>query len=212
MLDFLTTNVEQLDLALEHISHGDANNARFGLMLTDNAVEITLHRIALDEELAARQRWYDPKPYEHAAQLRKALGKDFAPKVKFAKTLGKLGVENAKTISICHKFRNELYYVGLQHEAVLPAVSRFYFGIACGFLAKYSPDAIWYREGQELPRRAKAYFGDRPNVSEVEKTYQEACSSLAPGVIVESSEFSRVDESLPSRTIWTRSLRRRTGR
>ncbi len=43
MLRFLANNLEQLDLAQEHVSTGDANKARFGLMLTDNAVEITLH-------------------------------------------------------------------------------------------------------------------------------------------------------------------------
>lgn len=48
MLRFLANNIEQVDLALEHVAKGDANNARFGLMLLDNVVEITLHQIAKD--------------------------------------------------------------------------------------------------------------------------------------------------------------------
>ena len=38
MFLFLAGVVEQLDLALEHINKGDVHNARFGLMLTDNAL------------------------------------------------------------------------------------------------------------------------------------------------------------------------------
>lgn len=53
MLDFLANNIEQLGLALEHIRLEDANNCRFGLMLTDNAVEITLHQTALDARMMA---------------------------------------------------------------------------------------------------------------------------------------------------------------
>ena len=49
MLRFLANTLEQLDLALEYVIKGDANNGRFGLMLTDNAVEITLHQIAIDK-------------------------------------------------------------------------------------------------------------------------------------------------------------------
>jgi hypothetical protein len=48
MLLFLATILEQLDLALEHILKRDVHNARFGLMLTDNALELVLHQIAKD--------------------------------------------------------------------------------------------------------------------------------------------------------------------
>ena len=43
MLLFLASVIEQLDLALEQISKGDVHYARFGMMLTDNAVELILH-------------------------------------------------------------------------------------------------------------------------------------------------------------------------
>ena len=46
MLLFLASVIEQLDLALEQISKGDVHYARFGMMLTDNAVELILHQIA----------------------------------------------------------------------------------------------------------------------------------------------------------------------
>lgn len=37
MLRFLANNIDQLDLALEHIAKGNVNDARFGLMLTDES-------------------------------------------------------------------------------------------------------------------------------------------------------------------------------
>jgi hypothetical protein len=49
MLLFLASVLEQLDLALEHISKSDVHNARFGVMLTDNAIELVLHQIAKDQ-------------------------------------------------------------------------------------------------------------------------------------------------------------------
>ena len=162
LLDFLANNVEQLDLALEQVLLGDANNARFGLMLTDNAVEITLHQIALDAQARNRPKWYDEQPYEHAKELRSALGRDFSAKLKYAKLVGKIDAEAAGTVAISHRFRNEVYHLGLQHEAVLPAVSTFYFEAACAFLAGYSPGAIGYLVGKVLPPRASPVFRRRP--------------------------------------------------
>jgi hypothetical protein len=70
MAMFLANIIEQIQLAVEHISKGDANNARFGLMLLDNAVEITLHRIAQDKQRSLDPPWYyHAKPYEHHAML-----------------------------------------------------------------------------------------------------------------------------------------------
>ena len=70
LLDFLANNAEQLDLALEHVLLGDSNNARFGLMLNDKAVEIALRQIASDTQARNRPRWYDGEPYEYAKRLR----------------------------------------------------------------------------------------------------------------------------------------------
>ena len=56
MLLRLAQILDQLDLALEHIQKVDPNNARFGLMLTDNAVELSLHRFAQQE--GQRHRLY----------------------------------------------------------------------------------------------------------------------------------------------------------
>ena len=190
MLDFLANNVEQLDLALEQILLGDANNARFGLMLTDNAVEITLHQIALDAQARNRPKWYDDKPYEHAKELRSALGRDFSAKLRFARVVGKIDAEAAGTVTIGHRFRNQVYHLGLQHEAVLPAVSAFYFEVACAFLADYSPGWIGYRVGKALPPRASRYFGEGPHFPDPDAKYKEVCTRLGAQARVEGRAFA----------------------
>lgn len=48
MLIFLATVLDQMDLALEHIGKGSVHDARFALMLTDNAVELAIHQFAVD--------------------------------------------------------------------------------------------------------------------------------------------------------------------
>ena len=50
MLMFLATVLDQMDLALEHIQKSTVHDARFALMLTDNAVELVLHQIAKDQQ------------------------------------------------------------------------------------------------------------------------------------------------------------------
>ena len=190
LLDFLANNVEQLDLALEQILLGDANNARFGLMLTDNAVEITLHQIALEAQATNRLKWHDDKPYEYATELRSALGRDFSAKLKFAKVVGKIDAEAAGTVTIGHRFRNQVYHLGLQHEAVLPAMSAFYFEVACAFLADYSPGMISYLSGKALPPRARRHFGEGPYFPDPDVKYKEACMRLGAKTRVEGRAFA----------------------
>ena len=192
MLKFLVNNVEQLDLALEHISQGDANNARFGLMLVDNVVEITLHQIAKDLKLQIEaQPWmYHDKPYEHVAAMWAALGQQFGPKVKFAKLIGYLRHEASETISICHSFRNEVYHIGVQHETILPAISRFHFKIACEFLGDYTPFFIGYSSDVKLPERVKKYFETNRSFVEGIEIYQAACASLGDEISIQATNFA----------------------
>jgi hypothetical protein len=158
MLLFLASVLEQLDLALEHIAKGDVHNARFGLMLTDNAVELVLHQIAKDKASDLKSFPYLREEYAHQDALNRALGRNFDAKLKFAKIEAGLSDETAQTITIMHSYRNEVYHVGLKHESILPALSTFYFDTACGYLAKYKPRGFGWGSGQTLPERLKKYF------------------------------------------------------
>src|ERR1700677_1734847 len=107
MLRFLANNIEQVDLALEHVAKGDANNARFDLMLLDNLVEITLHQIAKDKQSELSSFPHRDKPYAHSVALKAALGQYFEAKLKFAKKISRLADDAGDSIAIFHSFRNE---------------------------------------------------------------------------------------------------------
>jgi hypothetical protein len=179
MLMFLASILEQMDLASEHIAKRDVHNARFGLMLTDNAVELVLHRIAMDHAAKLRAYPFLREEYPHKGKLEEALGVLFDPKVSFARLIGALSDENRQTIAILHGFRNEIYHVGIQHEAVLPDLAAFYFDTACRFLAGWKPDGFWWSSNQRLPERAKKYFNASSQLFPGEpEDFAAACGTL----------------------------------
>ena len=178
MLRFLANTLEQLDLALEHVTKGDANNARFGLMLTDNSVEITLHQLAMDKMNKLRSFTHMRERYGHMSALERALGQHFVPKIKFAKIEGKISEEIADSLAILHEFRNEVYHIGVKHEPVLPTLVVFYFSLACDFLANYEPPFLSWGSDLQLPERSKKFFaGDTMFPGSIEQ-YRSACRAL----------------------------------
>ncbi|WP_084368563.1 hypothetical protein [Rhizobium sp. RU36D] len=161
MLKFLASVLDQMDLALEHIERGSVHDARFGLMLTDNALELAMHELAKSKS-AELESWYGREQgYPHKKELEEARGRVFEAKLKFAKLEGLVTEEQARTIALMHDFRNELYHVGLQHEAILPAISSFYFAVACEILANYPMNGFFYPFNIQLPERSKKYFNSR---------------------------------------------------
>lgn len=190
MLRFLANNIEQVDLALEHVAKGDANNARFGLMLLDNVVEITLHQIAKDTQSERSSYLYRDEPYAHAAALKSALGQHFDAKVKFAKKIGQLADDAGDSIAIFHSFRNEVYHIGVQHEAILPAIVPFYFKLSCELLGSYKPTWLGYSPGMPLPERSKTYFGTDWFFPRGIEDYHEACKTLGNSIAFEPAEMA----------------------
>lgn len=178
MIIFLAGILEQLDLALEHISKGDDHNARFGLMMTDNALELTLHQVAKDKRSDAAGWRYREKPYEHEAKLKKAFLGSFPNKIDFAKVDAGMTAAQARTFSIMHDYRNEIYHAGLAHEAILLPLAKFYFAEACGYIGTYRPRGLGWASGQKMPERAQKYFtGDRGFPAK-EDDFPNGCAAL----------------------------------
>ena len=161
MVKFIAGVLEQLDVALEHISKGDVHNARFSLMMTDNALELTLHRFA-EEKLREMKTW-DRKwdTYPHKDTLMAAQGQYFDRKVKFAQTEGIISTEDKSTILSLHGFRNQLHHTGLQHEHILPSLSAFYLDVVCRILAEYRVSHWSYGSGTVIPNRARKYISGK---------------------------------------------------
>ncbi|MBX5021158.1 hypothetical protein [Rhizobium lentis] len=179
MLMFLASVLDQMDLALEHIQKGSVHDARFGLMLTDNAIELAMHELAKNKHSELKTSWYLREKYQHTKELEEAMGRVFEAKLKFAKLEGLLTDEQARTVALMHDFRNELYHVGLQHEAILPALSRFYFSTACAVLGAYPIRYFGYLVGIQLPERSKKYFTTRGDYSPAEQDdFAKACQTM----------------------------------
>jgi hypothetical protein len=192
MLLFLTGVIEQLDLALEHIGKGDVHNARFGLMLTDNALELVLHQIVKDKRAEAGSWRYREKPYPYESQLRKAFLGSFSDKVAFARLEASLDVQSARTFNILHEYRNDIYHAGLAHHAILLSLARLYFHASCAFLSQYEPMGLSWGSGQKVPERAQKYFkGDRMFPGRRED-FAEACNAMAAASGFDAGEVSEV--------------------
>lgn len=171
--------IDQLDLAFEHVVKGDANNARFALMLVDNLVEITLHRFAersLAKEKSSFRHLHKGEPLDPL--LVEATGRHFDPKVKFVRSAGHVSEDAAQSIITLHLFRNDVYHIGLQHEPVLPALCNFHFRIACDLLVALALTSWSYGSGMTLPERAIKYFGNTGHFMEGPKQYKAACIEL----------------------------------
>jgi len=178
MLKFLAGVLEQMDLALEHITKGGVHDARFGFMMTDNAVELVLHQIAKDQHLRVKHSPYVARNFKHKKELEEAMGRTFEAKLRFARLQGQVTEEQSRTIAIMHSFRNEVYHVGLQHEAILPDLARFYFSTACGFLASYKGGYFGYTVGIELPERSKKYFSNDKFIPGRREDFEKGCQAL----------------------------------
>jgi len=176
MLAFLANNIEQLDLALEHVSKGDVNNARFGLMLADNAVEITLHQMALDQKALLKNYVHLRENFSHGAALEAALGRDFAAKLSLAHLLNRVSAAEKESLRKLHAVRNEVYHIGIGHEETLPGLARFYFSLACGVLGRYEPPWVTWDSRQKMPERAAKYL---TTSSSLKADYARACVRLS---------------------------------
>jgi RHS repeat-associated protein len=82
---FIANVIDQLDFALDHILLEDANYKRLSLMLVDNALELALHRHAVQRE---RDREWKKKNDAATKLIEEAQGQHFEPKVKLAKADG----------------------------------------------------------------------------------------------------------------------------
>lgn len=176
-LSFYAALLDQMDLALEHLDEGSVHDARFALMLTDNAVELAIHKLATEKH-AELQSWGRLQKYPHQQVLAEALGQSFEAKLKFARIEMMVTDEQARTVAIMHDFRNELYHVGLQHESILPAISPFYFILACEILRAFPGRGLYYGNKIVIPERAKKYFNSSGYSPAQLGDFEKACGTL----------------------------------
>lgn len=176
-LSFYAALLDQMDLALEHLDKGSVHDARFALMLTDNAVELAIHKLATEKN-AELISWGRFQTYSHKNELAEALGQSFEAKLKLARIEKMVTDEQARTVTIMHDFRNELYHVGLQHEPILPAIAPFYFSFACDILGAFPGRGLSYGNLTVIPDRAKKYFNSSRRSPAELGDYEKACVTI----------------------------------
>ncbi|MBY5400136.1 hypothetical protein HFN01_35690 [Rhizobium leguminosarum] len=177
-LSFYAALLDQMDLALEHLDKGSVHDSRFALMLTDNAVELAIHKLAT-QQYAHLKSWHHlEQTYPHKQELAEAVGKSFEAKLKFGRIEKMVTEEQARTVAIMHEFRNELYHVGLQHESILPAIAPFYFSVACEILRAFPGRGLSYGNKTVIPERAKKYFNSSRHSPADMGDFEKACGTL----------------------------------
>lgn len=178
MILFLAGLLDQLDLALEHVAKGDVHNARFGLMLTDNALELVMHQIAKDKRSEAASWRYREKPYEHEVKMKRAFLGSFDNKIDFAKVDAGMSAAQGRTFKILHLYRNEVHHAGLAHETILMPLSRFYLASACDFISTYRARGLGWASNNVMPERAAKYFTGGKGFPAKEDDFKSACVTI----------------------------------
>jgi len=137
-MDHLIVCVEQLDRAIDELADGSAVAGRLALILTDNVVELLMHRRC--EGIFQRESGFDPDPakpgrYSRAARAR-VLGQRFDEKYKFLLREGDLSQQELDFVRICHEIRGEAYHAGITHDAFVRSLAAEYHAVACSLVAR----------------------------------------------------------------------------
>lgn len=152
------TCIEQLDLAADQLRRGSPSYARFALILTDNVVELVIHRVCSDI-ISYDDIWVKlDKPKYSSKQREDALGQRFDRKARFLVSASKIVADQADFITICHKYRNELYHAGLRHDDIVLDIAWHYHDFAISLFEKVNPNNSWY-SGAEVTEAVARYAG-----------------------------------------------------
>ena len=153
---YILTIVEQLDRAARELSTDHPINSRLALVLIDNATELAVHRQCTDRlehdniwagiHKATKAIARDNPEAEIAVdstvallrpeQRKKIQGQHLNAKLHVLEEMGDLTGVERQFISIAHGYRNELYHVGLRHDAIIRAVAGQYFLLCCDLFVR----------------------------------------------------------------------------
>ena len=149
-MDRLYSCIEQMELSARQLHLPGPSFARFSLLLTDNIVELMLHRMCercfREDDLShsPKKRKYDQ------ITRRRILGRHFDEKLKFVLAIEYLSRDEGEIIRIAHSYRNEVYHTGIRYEPILHGLAWEYHAVACGVLAKYRPGSTTHAHNVDV--------------------------------------------------------------
>jgi hypothetical protein len=153
--------IEQLDLSGNQLKNGSPNYSRFSLMLTDNIVELMLHRQCEDEirtDDMFSGRYHIPKYSKAMRDL--DLSKYFEDKVKFCKKIKRISDDEQDIIVIAHKYRNQLYHVGLKYEDIIYSLAYHYYQLACKLFRRFGLLSYYWSSSDSVSDIVKCHVKD----------------------------------------------------
>ena len=183
--------VEQLDLAAQQLKHvDDPAYGRFALILTDNLIELMLHKRCKDEMWMENLWLTMGKPRYTTKEREDGLGRYFAPKVKFVRKLGLISQAEQGFILTCHDYRNELYHTGVQHDDIIYAIAWQHHSFACEFLKRQ--DAKSWSSGLRISDavRRHGFDGKYALGAAFKKQLESGANSLSAGKPVRTESLS----------------------
>lgn len=154
--------VEQMDRAATELRSDHPISGRLALILVDNAVELMVHHFTWGQAV-----WDDHnEPYGIAklshAQRAAAKGQRFGDKLEIAKFLGALTEAERRFASLCHGYRNQVYHVGIRHDAIVRSLAAAYFELCCSVMPKMAPRGFGWSSLDKPTEVGRKYFGDPP--------------------------------------------------
>lgn len=131
--------VEQLDRVLDELHEGSIVASRLALILTDNVVELMLHRRCADIFADKRVPWSQTEDVSRYSKVERhrVLGRYFDPKAKFLLAEGELATADYDFIRISHDTRNVAYHAGLTYDEILPVLAWEYHALACRLFDRF---------------------------------------------------------------------------
>ncbi len=180
VMKYLSLCVEQLDLSVKQLHFNDPSYDRFSLILTDNIVELILHKqcerlISYDDMWKTIQKQKYPD-----IERKKVLGGYFKEKTKFCKNENLISEEEQIFINNCHKHRNVLYHVGIKYNDIIHSLALLYHQIGCELFKRLKPDGFLHPSPKtEYSEAVERHIKPSKVGIDMHKAIKDACSSLS---------------------------------
>ncbi len=170
-MDYLTTCIEQLDLAAQQLHHDNPAFRRFALILTDNIVELMCYdRCENEFQFEDISLGFGKYPKGKKAEI---LDSDFKGRLNFLHSIGILNSDQQRFAGHAHDFRNESYHTGIVHDEIMHSLAWHYHRIACDVFVALRHGHVYHHLENKSPAWAKhggnvdLYWGNEDAYSQV---------------------------------------------
>ena len=128
--DAFRQTLEQLQVCAELINSDSPTRAKIAIILSDNVAEIIMHRLWKDIfELDDYINWIVPRQYP--LPKKRKIDRYYASKIEELDQESSVSEDIAKTLLICHKYRNAAYHRDQHNPSVAKIISVAIFHAVC---------------------------------------------------------------------------------